>query len=74
MWHDMGWSGMWLGWLIIVIGIVLVVYVLTRLTTGGQIRTQPVELHESPLDIVKRRYAKGEINKEQYQQMKKDLE
>jgi putative membrane protein len=29
---------------------------------------------ETPLDILKRRYAKGEITKEEFQQMKKDLE
>lgn len=29
---------------------------------------------ESPLNLLKRRYAKGEINKEEFEQMKKDLE
>jgi putative membrane protein len=28
---------------------------------------------ESPLDILKRRYAKGEITKDEYEQMRKDV-
>ena len=33
------------------------------------------QLHgETPLDILKRRYAAGEITKEQFESMKKDLE
>ena len=32
------------------------------------------ELRASPLDILKRRYASGEITREQYEQMRRDLE
>jgi putative membrane protein len=30
--------------------------------------------HDTPLNLLKRRYASGQITREQYEQMKKDLE
>lgn len=68
--YGFGYGGM-IMWIIplIVIGL-LVYFIVQAQKTKGQAPTQ----NESHLDILKRRYAKGEITKEEYESMKKDLE
>ena len=70
MHYGFGYGGMFM-WIIflIVIGLLIYFFVQTQ-KTKGQTPTQ----NESHLDILKRRYAKGEIVKEEYERMKKDLE
>jgi putative membrane protein len=61
--------------LLVLIGIVLVVVWIvssgdslsTRRPPGGN------RGEETPLDILKKRYARGEIDRDQYEQMKRDL-
>jgi len=48
--------------------IALVVWGINRLVRHSNSPTQ-----QTPIDIAKERYAKGEINKEQFEQIKKDL-
>ena len=48
--------------------IALIVWGIIRLTKRND--TTP---RHNPLDIAKERYAKGEINKEEFEQIKKDL-
>jgi putative membrane protein len=50
----------------VIILIVAVLYLLFGRRGGGQDQ-------ESALDILKKRYAKGEISKEEFEQIKKDL-
>ncbi len=67
-----GW-GMGFGWLIMVIFWVLVilgVVYLIKLIAGGARRE---EKRDTALDILKQRYAKGEITKEEFEEKKKDL-
>lgn len=63
-WWGMGW-GMWF----IPILIILVIYFLVK----NNSQTKNTQSSESPIDILKKRYAKGEITKEQFEEMKKNI-
>jgi putative membrane protein len=70
MHYGFGYGGMFM-WIIFLIVIGFLIYFIVQARkTKGQMPTQ----YESPLDILKKRYAKGEITKEEYEKMKKDLE
>jgi putative membrane protein len=65
-----GMMGPWMGagfiWIILVLLLVAAVYLIVR--SARQSRQG-----ESPLDILKMRYARGEITKEEFEGKKKDL-
>src|SRR5665647_1899649 len=70
MHYGFGYGGMFM-WIIFLIVIGLLIYFIVQTQkTKGQTPTQG----ESHLDILKRRYAKGEIAREEYERMKKELE
>ncbi len=67
-------GGMWFGWLFWIVLILLVVWFITQFTNKQQSNNfVATGQKETPLDILKKRYAKGEITKEQFEEMKKDL-
>jgi putative membrane protein len=77
-------GGIWGGWLMfvlmIVIGIAVIVAIvaflrgLMREGHAGTSQAAPSpDTRESPRDVLKRRYAAGEIDREDYQQRLKDL-
>jgi putative membrane protein len=54
-------------WLLLLILIGLVVYLIVRIQKRG------VHIGEEPLDIAKERYARGEITREEFEEMKREL-
>lgn len=77
-WSEFGGWGMGFGfvfmllfWALIILGIVVAIRWLMR-----ESQARPEQLHHSrtPLEIVQERYARGEIDREEYEQKKRDLE
>ncbi|MCL4534218.1 MAG: SHOCT domain-containing protein [Chloroflexi bacterium] len=64
----LGGLGMGFGMIVWVLLIALVVWVLVR-GLGGFGGTEP----ESPLELLKRRYARGEISQAEFEQARRDL-
>ncbi len=70
--HMMGyWYGGGLMWLIILALIGVGIYFLVQ---ASKSKSSDSSTMETPLDILKKRYARGEIDKEEFEQKKKDLE
>ncbi len=67
-WYNMGY-GMWIleliFWILVIIGLVLLIKYLWE--GGGTKRA------DSALEILKKRYASGEISKEEFEEKKKDI-
>ena len=68
-----GWIGIILSFIffiLIIIGIILLIVWLVKRTTHPEIEDKK---GSKALEVLKERYAKGEITKEQYESIKKDL-
>lgn len=63
-----GFGGMFM-WILLFVAIGLIAYFLVRTSKEGNIRGP----RETPLELLKKRYARGEITKEKFEEMKEDL-
>ncbi len=63
-----GWLMMLLFWILIIVGVILVV---RWLVDQGRLKESQSE--ETPIDVLKKRYASGEIDKEQFETLKREL-
>lgn len=61
-------------WVIILIAIVALVVWLLRSVAGPEAHHQPPPRRSAGLDVLEERYARGEINRDEYLQKKKDIE
>ncbi|MEQ8236669.1 MAG: SHOCT domain-containing protein [Syntrophomonadaceae bacterium] len=62
-----------MGWMwIILIG--LAVYLIYLNNNSRPDGSGPSSLRETPLEIAQKRYARGEITKEQFEELKRDLQ
>ena len=71
--YGMGWIGMIIMavfWIAVIVGIVFLIRWLV-LSTRAEGHKAPSE--DSALEILRKRYARGEINKEEFEEKKKDL-
>ena len=65
--------GGWIMWLLIIIVIGVVVYLIIRTQKTGRVSGAVLSRDETALDIAKKRYARGEITKDEYESIKQNL-
>ena len=71
-WMNWGWGcmiGIGLIGLIVVLALIYLVFQNTRFSSDSGRRTSD----DRPLEILQKRYAKGELSRDEYQKMKEDL-
>jgi putative membrane protein len=73
--HGAGWEawGTFVLMLVVVIAIIVAIVYFMRAVAGPSAPNSSSAPPESPRDILKRRYAAGEIDREEYQQKLNDL-
>ena len=65
-----GWGMFW-GWVVGLVVLIVIIWIVVKLM--NQHAGSAHHPDKSPLDILKERYARGEIDKEEFEERKKDL-
>lgn len=64
-----GWGSMWIFWILLIVIAFMVVRAFANMKGGGGSSQD-----ESPMEILKKRYARGEIDEEEFERRRKELE
>ena len=59
---------MWVFWVLIIVGIFFIFQNMTKGNSGG------LSDKETPMEILKKRYARGEIDEKEFERRRKELE
>lgn len=68
--HGWGW-GMGFGWIIGLLILIAIIWIVVKSMNKNNRSLKPNS--KSPLDILKERYAQGEIDKQEFEERKRDL-
>ena len=66
-----GYGGFFMWIILIVVAVVIIYFVINRSKTTGNLINST---GESPTEILKKRYAKGKITKEEFDRLKREME
>lgn len=71
--YGMGWIGMIIMLVFLIVVILGIVYLIKWIVHSIGRDNRRTKSEDSPLDILKKRYARGEIQKEEFEEKKRDL-
>ena len=59
-------------WILTILAVITLIAVISKRRRSGPVENPPGR--ETPLEILKKRYARGELTKEEFERMKQDLQ